>query len=236
MKRNHLIRRSLTHYRRTHAAVVLGVAVAVAVLSGALLVGDSVRGSLRDLVLLRLGNTDQVVMSAGFFREELADDIRDQVENICPIIVTEGFVRSQSGGGRAGQVRVYGIDERFFEFHGLSTINTSDALISPALAGELGASPGDSILIRVQRPSDVPLESLHSRKEDLGSTIRVAVKAVLPQSGIGEFSLETQQGRVRAVFLPLGLLQREMEVGRRVNTLLVATPAGADTAFSASSE
>ena len=36
----------------------LGVATAVAVLAGALLVGDSVRGSLRDLVLQRLGSTD----------------------------------------------------------------------------------------------------------------------------------------------------------------------------------
>ena len=42
----------------------------------ALLVGDSVRGSLRDLVLQRLGRADRVVSSAGFFREGLADDAR----------------------------------------------------------------------------------------------------------------------------------------------------------------
>ena len=49
-------------------AVVLGVAVAVTVLSGALLVGDSVRGSLRDLVLERIGRTDLVVLAPTFFR------------------------------------------------------------------------------------------------------------------------------------------------------------------------
>jgi hypothetical protein len=37
---------------------VFGVATAVAVLAGALLVGDSVRGGLRDLVVGRLGATD----------------------------------------------------------------------------------------------------------------------------------------------------------------------------------
>jgi putative ABC transport system permease protein len=42
-----LVRRSLGHYWRTNLAVIAGVATAVAVLSGALLVGDSVRGSLR---------------------------------------------------------------------------------------------------------------------------------------------------------------------------------------------
>ena len=64
--------RGLRHYWRTNLAVVAGVATAVAVLAGALLVGDSVRGSLRDLVLQRLGRTDRVVVSTGFFREALA--------------------------------------------------------------------------------------------------------------------------------------------------------------------
>ena len=50
MTKAHLVLRGLTYYWRTNVAVVLGVATAVAVLGGALLVGDSVRGSLRDLV------------------------------------------------------------------------------------------------------------------------------------------------------------------------------------------
>ena len=76
MRPNRLVLRGLTYYWRTNVAVVLGVATAVAVLAGALLVGDSVRGSLRDLVLQRLGRTDLVVASATFFRAQLADDIR----------------------------------------------------------------------------------------------------------------------------------------------------------------
>src|SRR5918993_3705050 len=70
-----LVLRGLAYHWRTNLAVVIGVATAVAVLSGALLVGDSVRGSLRDLVLQRLGRTDQIVVSAGYFREQLASDL-----------------------------------------------------------------------------------------------------------------------------------------------------------------
>ena len=40
-------------------AIVLGVAIGTAVIVGALVVGDSVRGSLRDLALHRLGDVDQ---------------------------------------------------------------------------------------------------------------------------------------------------------------------------------
>ena len=50
-----LIAAGLRHHWRTHLAVALGVAACTAVLTGALLVGDSVRGSLRHLGLDRLG-------------------------------------------------------------------------------------------------------------------------------------------------------------------------------------
>ena len=63
----HLIFRNLRYFWRTNLAVILGVATAVSVLSGALLVGDSVRGSLHDLILKRIGQTDYVISSSGYF-------------------------------------------------------------------------------------------------------------------------------------------------------------------------
>ena len=68
--------RSLIHYGRLNLAVVLGAAVAATVLCGALLVGDSMRGSLRDLALDRLGRIDTVLVSERFLRDELAGDLR----------------------------------------------------------------------------------------------------------------------------------------------------------------
>ena len=52
--------RGLRHYWRTNLAVVLGVAVAVSVLAGALVVGASVKASLRELAVSRLGNVDHL--------------------------------------------------------------------------------------------------------------------------------------------------------------------------------
>src|SRR5688500_13035669 len=66
---------SLRHYRRIHLAVALGVMVATAVLTGALLVGDSMRGSLRDLTLERLGRVDSVLVAGHLFRAVLADEL-----------------------------------------------------------------------------------------------------------------------------------------------------------------
>jgi len=76
MRTSTLVSRNLTYFWRSNLAVVLGVATAVAVLSGALLVGDSVRGSLRDLFVQRLGNTDRMITSTNFFRERLVDELQ----------------------------------------------------------------------------------------------------------------------------------------------------------------
>ena len=55
--------------------MALGVAAATAVLTGALVIGDSVRGSLRHLVLDRLGRIDELLIVDRFFREELASEL-----------------------------------------------------------------------------------------------------------------------------------------------------------------
>ncbi len=55
---------------------MLAVAAASAVLTGALVVGDSMRGSLRHLVLDQLGNIDELLVTDRFFRAQLADDLR----------------------------------------------------------------------------------------------------------------------------------------------------------------
>ena len=66
------MRRSLIYYWRVHLGLLLGTAVATTALTGALLVGDSMRGSLRDLALERLGRIDYALLAAHFFRSDLA--------------------------------------------------------------------------------------------------------------------------------------------------------------------
>jgi ABC-type antimicrobial peptide transport system permease subunit len=189
-----LLARNLAWYWRTNLAVLLGVATATGVLGGAALVGDSVRASLRDLVLARLGNTVSIVTRPGFFRQDLAAG--------TPIIALEGVVGHESG------VEVYGMD-------------TPQVLLTPALARALGASPGDDILLRLPKPSSIPLESLHGRRDDAIRTIRLIVQRVGQVRDL-PFSLRLQQGDVRAIYLPLARLQRDLNLPGKVNTLLLS--------------
>jgi putative ABC transport system permease protein len=220
MTSTQLIWRSATHHWRTNLAVVAGVAAAVSVLSGALLVGNSVRGSLRDLALSRLGRTQVVIASTDFFREGLAADIQHAASgtDAAPMLIATGFATHEPSGRRASSVFVYGIDERFWAFHG--TANKPGVLLSPALQAELGADARDVILLRLQKPSAIPIESLFGRKDDVARTVRLTVDSVLPNDELGEFSLQPRQSEVRAIFLPLIRVQRDLGLTGRVNTIL----------------
>ena len=149
---------------------------------------------------------------------------------VCPILVREGWVTHPETGRRTAGISVYGVDPRFWRFHGVSFEQGfgSDSgldrqvLLSPEVARDLKVEVGSSILLRLEEPSNVPRDSLHGRRDQVGRTLRLSVSHILPPAQMGEFSLRPQQGSVRAVFVPLKRLQRDLGVENRVNTLLVS--------------
>ncbi len=233
-----LIRASLRHYRGLHALVIAGVAVAVAVLAGALLVGSSVRASLRDLALARLGATELVVSSTSFFRDALASDIvaathaspdsapaspGSNVAAAVPILALTGAVTHEDSRRTAARVHVFGINDRFLTFHGRETGAPAgrETWISPQLATELDAHPNDSLLLRVLKPTDIPLSHVQGRREEVGERIRLTASRVIDRASLGEFSLLPAQGPALSIFVPLTRLQQDLDLEARANALLV---------------
>lgn len=111
MTRWQLIRHSLRFYWRTNLALMLGVVVGAAVIGGALIVGDSMRGSLRKMTLDRLQQVDHLVAGHRFFREQLADDLADRLKSdgaeaaIAPVLTMPGGLQRKAEGNirRAGE-------------------------------------------------------------------------------------------------------------------------------------
>jgi ABC-type antimicrobial peptide transport system permease subunit len=216
--------RGLAHYRAAYFAVVLGVATAVAVLAGALLVGESLRGSLRDQVTRRLGRVDHAVVSAGFFRADLAADLQARGLSTAPVLAHPGVVDAPDTGRRAGGAEVWGVDARFWKLQERPApqLGVRDALVSEALARELGVAVGGTILLRIRSDDEISGASLFGRRDDPARALRLTVRGVLGADALGEFTLRASQQPVKAVFVPLTLLQRTLARPERVNTLLVA--------------
>jgi putative ABC transport system permease protein len=223
--------RGLTHFWKANLAVALGAAVASTVLTGALLAGDSVQGSLRDLTLDRLGAIDAALVSENFFREKLADDLE-----AAPAIVARGTAVHGSSQTRASGVAIYGVDGRFGSLFGekigenLSILDSEQApggifppvVLNNTLARELGAKEGDDILLSLELPGEIPRESLLGEKDadDVLITRRLTVARVIPDQGPGRFGLSPHQVQPLNAFVALSGLQKAMEKEGRVNALL----------------
>ena len=110
--------RNLLYHWRGNVPVMLGVLVGGTVLTGALLVGDSLRGSLRERTLRRLGWVDQAMVVPRFFRAAaLADEIQMAAGGrVSPTLLLQGT----AGGGEGADrhylcgVNVLGVDASFF--------------------------------------------------------------------------------------------------------------------------
>lgn len=122
--------RSLLFFWRTNLAVVLGAAVGAAALTGALMVGDSMRASLQEVAVGRLGRVDHALVALRFFREALAyelatsTDFTKHFESVCPIILLNGGATHADRRTRVNQINLFGMDSRFWKL----TVSPSPSL------------------------------------------------------------------------------------------------------------
>jgi len=235
------ILRALGFYRWSSLAVVAGAAIATAVLAGALVVGDSVRGSLRDLSRERLGGIDQALVAQRFVRQELIDQVADdpalagRIDASAPAIVLRGSIEHAARHSRASQVGVQGIDARFLSLFGRGA-PTADALFPPdaqrmfppvainqRLQRALGAALGDQVLLHLKRWSEVPRGSLLGRKDtsEVVESLRLEISAVIADRGLGRFSLQAGQSQPLLAFIPRSDLARALGQSGSVNALLL---------------
>ena len=227
MNKKQLVLRSLVHYWKTNLAIVAGVVAGTAVIGGALVVGDSVRGSLRQMTLDRLGRIDHSVSGQRYFREQLAEDLAAQpgfskrFQSIAPALVLQGSLEygETSDLARASGIHVYGIDERGWSLtsHAEVPVPQDDKIVlSHVTAKQLGVKSGDQVTLWVELPSSIPRDSLLGEREVVSREIALQVSHVLePNSGAGRFALNPNQQQPKNAFVSLSLLQDRLDLSQR---------------------
>ncbi len=225
---------SLRHYRRIHIAVALGVAVATAVLAGALLVGDSVRGSLRDLTLQRLGKIDSVLVAGHMFRSALADELASDPEfkkyftQAQPALILNGTLQAGSGKEerRATGISVIGYTPSFWslgEGGPAKPLAEDEVALTEPVARDLNVKVGNDVLLRIPTATTIPADSTLGKKSDTSRSRLMKVAAVLPTEGLARFGIAPSQQLPRNTFVPLAALQQLLKQRDKANAILVAT-------------
>jgi len=225
-----LVKKSLSFYWRTNLGVLLAVMVSTAVLTGALVVGDSVRHSLMMMVNARLGSTQLALVSQNrFFTAELADELSAELNvTVSPVLRLRGLIANSDDTRLANKIEVLGVDERFFEIGSQQSAEpfwsdwSQGVALNEPLAERLRVVPGDEVKLRIEKPGLMPREVPLTPDSDLSVLFRPTVKVVAGIPQFGRFGLQANQIAPLNVFVPLRWLQENMDHQGHANMLLVA--------------
>jgi putative ABC transport system permease protein len=222
------ILKTLWHYRRRHLTLALGMAIGMAVITGALVTGDSVRMGLQKLVGIRLGNVDLSV-SAGdrYLTDSLAYRMSDDLGiPAAAVLQLDGSASADGGTKRLPQVQVFGIDSNFRKTLGANTFDppseSNEAVISDHMAKRLGVVQGDEILIRINKPGPVPIDAPFVSNEDNIVTLPATIKVIAGKELHGRFHLQNTQTAPFNVFLSKKHLQKITGLDGLSNLILLA--------------
>lgn len=238
MNSRQLIFRSLSHYSRTHLGVVLGVALAALVLTGALMVGDSVKATLRAQAEARVGRVGDALVCGERFVGWPADPAKrpaNLVRAMVPgpasagVLLVQGTVERPDGAARANRTQVVGIDDAFWKlspagkvlpFGPVAAPLDTEVALNERLAAQLGVAVGDPISLRLEKPGAISKDAPLSGEADALVLIRARVAHIVGDADFGRFSLVSGQVPPATVFLPAAVLQRKVGLGEKVNLVL----------------
>ena len=223
-----LIFRTLVHFRGLLVPVAMGVAVATAVIVGALVVGDSMRGSLRYIAMDRIGSIESVLMAPRWFDQKLADNLTSNDSKLGAVhslvLVQQAIAEKEKY--RASEMALLGVEGDFWT---LGTIKPQrepgdeEVILNQSLADKLHAAVGDLVTLRITSQAVVPADSpLGKREQDSLVLPRWKVIEILPDRSLSRFSLRSDQRPIMNAFVSKRWLQRGLEIGAKVNAIFVA--------------
>ena len=206
-----IISSSRKYYRRYYRLVVIAVIIMMAVLTGSLLLGDSVRGTLSDRVDERLGTAETILTSGtGFMDEKIMQS--PLLANAHGYLLTQGFL---SVDGKLIPVYIWGTDT--------DTITMGEALINEPLSNILispsGAGGATQIALHLPAHSLVPSGSLFVSKS-YSTQMRVSIKGVKSVKDGGNILLKNEQTRPLNVFVNRKQLGTAMQLEGKINIIL----------------
>jgi len=222
-----LILKSAWFYRKLNLTIILGIALSTAILVGALIIGDSVKYSLQQITVQRLGKTSQVITAGErLFGQQLATLLAKKTgTETAALLRANGFGVINGGELRINQLAVWGVDAtigNFATYPELFQLKQNEVAINENLASLSGLKVGDEFLLRVNKLNTFPANTPFVSEKEATVSFRVSVARILKPDELGNFNLKNIQSAPRNVFLNLEWLNQQMGLQQKANVMLVS--------------
>ena len=208
-------------------AVLMGIVIATASLTGALLVGDSLRGSLADTVKNKLIWVNEAVLAQRFFNEQIVVKLGEKTA--IPAIILKASIQVRDDQDclvtQISSAQVVAVPEEFWQDEGKSAQwkNLKGAWINHQAAIGLKISEKQNVVLRIEKPSAIPRESFLGNREDVVDSITLEVEKVLDRSDkYAGFNLFPGMDAPATIFVPLQLVQEKLGVTSKINSILTS--------------
>ncbi|MEA3446226.1 MAG: hypothetical protein U9R19_16020, partial [Bacteroidota bacterium] len=226
MKIYHIIFNSSHYYWKRNLYVSLAVALCAAVITGALIVGDSVRYSLEQTARYRLGTTDySITAGETFFTQNLATKLNND-ENIAAsaVVKLQGSATSQGSKLRLNKVQFIGIDKNFNKASSsdyFDSIPAGEVIVSQNVALRLNLEVGNFLLLKIEKAGLMPKNTPFVSDENQYVSRRVKINKIADKEHLGRFGLLNSQTAPFNIFVPVDWLNKLMEMDARANLILI---------------
>lgn len=218
--------KSFYHYRKSNIALILSAALCSCVITGSLILGDSIKESLKKIFSSKTGKVESVITSENrYFRSSLAAQLSKRLNiNTSAIIGLKGNASSGGGSLKVESVNLYGINSSFFNFSNVEkkiNINEGHVLINKKTADALNLNINDSFTVKIPKPSALPSDSPFASKDNYIS-LRLTVQDILSRKHLGDFSLNINASTPENIFIDLRYLSEKLEIADKANTILLS--------------
>jgi len=230
MNTSRLIVRNISLYKPFYRLIAIAVVVAVAVITGSLVVGDSVRSTLINRVNERLGKTETIIFSRySYLDDKILESLNVETGRVETGRVETGHAPSLQGvlllngfvsvSGKLIPVMVWGTDN-----YG---IKKGQAKINKALFNEINtvetwhaaSLQGNHIVLRLPAAGMVPLGSMYVT-DTYTTSLRLELDSVIPVEQGGNINLKNEQTIPFNIFLNREELAEAMDVTGKINVIL----------------
>jgi ABC-type antimicrobial peptide transport system permease subunit len=228
-----LIIKSFKYFFKGNLAIAGGVALTAAVITGALMVGDSVQYSLEQATRFRLGDITHTVSGQDrIFTKDLGNRLTKSADlPVSAALYTQGSALKDGGAYTLDNVQIWGPDENFSNVSGADfaydSLAENEAVVSENTAKRLMLKTGDYVLLRIRKTGIIPPNTPFAADNQTVSR-RFKIKAIVGTEALGRLNLRQSQTAPFNVFLNYKSLSDVLDLENKANMLFISAEADTD--------